>query len=232
MTNNNDNSNGNGNDAQVAEVAGVGAAPSTPSPKGVTLQPIRGNVTQVDSHDRTNVNALRVPSPVSEAWLRMNNMPVAEARHYEAQAKTVYDQLNSLSGYISPCALYHRHDLWAALVSAVDKFTLDVPGVGRVALQFSEKDAYQVVSNCKAAIHKYAPNVYVPPEKLHDQLVPIVGESTAASVTSASNFMATPQHAQKVSATKSAGASFGARSLVPGIVAVIAAALMQVVVLV
>jgi len=66
--------------------------------------------------DRQDLMNLRFVKPTPEWWCKQNNMNVTEIRKYEAgHSKFVHD-LNDVSGYVSPSALYNRPALLGELV--------------------------------------------------------------------------------------------------------------------
>jgi tyrosinase len=65
-----------------------------------------------DPDDRKELVALRKPSSVPDRWFELNNFPVQYARQQEADYANLVAQLNRLTGYVSPCALWRREELW------------------------------------------------------------------------------------------------------------------------
>lgn len=80
----------------------------------------------VKSSDRTNLLSIRIPRPLSERWLRANGISIRKARRREGAAAEIIKELNKISGYVSPCALWNRPDVLTKLVIKIPVFVADV----------------------------------------------------------------------------------------------------------
>jgi hypothetical protein len=129
------------------------------------------------SRDRTNLNALRFPNQISDAWCTMNHADVTVVRKYEDEYRNVYRQLNSIKGYLSPCCLWKRNSLCRPLVGKVQKFCVDVHGYGRMEIGYDEPDPRQCLANvCQRAEYTNA-DVELPPESYRAEVQKLVGAS-------------------------------------------------------
>jgi hypothetical protein len=154
-------------------------------PPSVSVGDIPTTADRYDPLDRNNIGGLRVPPPVSDAWLEMNSQNVTYAREFEQEYRNVYTELNNIKGYKSPCALWSRPSLFARLVErtpASDLF-VDVPDVGRVKVSRSElakedggsTDPFQMISDVKVVCVIVAPDVELPVESYSSKLESVVG---------------------------------------------------------
>jgi len=69
-----------------------------------------------DSSDRGNMVDLRAVNPAPDWWISMNNLNATRIRELEQEHGIFVDTLNSLPGYVSPCALYNRPTLLERII--------------------------------------------------------------------------------------------------------------------
>jgi hypothetical protein len=156
-----------------------------------------------DSNDRDSLTKIRLPSPVPDAWLAMNFIPINATRQREAEYKNkVYDKLNSIHGYVSPCALINRGDIVSKLIAAGKKtFTVGF-GTERVPITLdkltSSGDIKEALKGIRQSVVEYinkSPfsiiNNVLNPESIIKKVTSIIGSPSQAGLSpnSASNFI-------------------------------------------
>jgi len=129
------------------------------------------------ARDRSNLNGLRFPEQIPDSWLSMNKIDVRTCRGYEDEYRTVYRQLNSIKGYLSPCCLWKRASLCRGLVGKIKKFCVDVDGVGRMEISYQDTDPAQCLSNVRCRAEYTSPDVELPPEAYRSEIQKLVGAS-------------------------------------------------------
>jgi len=149
--------------------------------KNVKLyKPPKNNVL-VKPSDRTNLLALRIPTPLPDKWLKMNGLPVATVRAQEIAVANVTKDLNDLSskGYVSPSALWNQQDKMIMLMDKVDGFVADVNGT-RVVVNVTQSNATQSVDKAQQVVDSIRQNtpsgqVQKPMDKIAANLTDIIG---------------------------------------------------------
>jgi len=130
------------------------------------------------SRDRGNLNILRYPDRVNDAWAARNKYDINKLRQYEDNHRKVIKQCNELDGYVSPCSLWKRPKLCAPLIKKKQKLCCDIPKYGRVNVDYStDVDPYQSFSNVRKRVEYCSPDVELPPEQYRAKLEQIVGKS-------------------------------------------------------
>jgi tyrosinase len=151
--------------------------------KIVPLPADQDDAQRYSSRDRSNLAALRYADPPSQEWCRMNNIPYEENQQYEQEYRRVYKELNSVKGYVSPCALMKRPTLHARIIQSrrVSSFYVDVPDVGRVEVGYKEDvaqaDAYQAVANVNQRVYACSPDVELDPQEYRATVQKLIGPS-------------------------------------------------------
>jgi tyrosinase len=130
------------------------------------------------SRDRSNLNIVRYPDRVSDAWASKNKYDIKKLREYEDKHRQIIKQCNEIEGYVSPCALWKRPKLCAPLIKKKQKLCCDIPKYGRVNVDYStDVDPYQAFSNVRKRVEYCSPDVELPPEQYRAKLEQIVGKS-------------------------------------------------------
>jgi len=198
--------------ANSTSVAGAGADEDEPK---FDIKPL-ANTEPAAADDRSELTKLRVPEPVPEEWIEMNHLDRERTRTYETHCKTIYEEIEKIDGYISPCALYHREDLWTEIADEVKDFHIHIPKLGRIDIKVSQSSS-KVVQKCKSWMEKYAKVLYKDPKENEAQLISLVGPSVATDPQSPANVMAAPPEA-----TVEGASSGSARAIVVSVVLVVA----------
>jgi len=145
-------------------------------PTQVQVTPLPTGASLFNATDRTVLNILRIPSSTPDWWLQMNNHNIQNVRSLESQFSGVVQQLNSITGFISPCALWNRPSLAAPLVTQVPALCVDVQGYGRIQVTTQGVgNAYQAISNVQQNAKYCSNEVELPPSTYQSQLRQIVG---------------------------------------------------------
>lgn len=79
-------------------------------------------------HDRVNLNKLRLPRDVPKAWLQRNHHEEKPVRSKETEFRKIYNKLNQLDDYLSPCSLFNRKDVLEKLSYDNDNFVAPLFG--------------------------------------------------------------------------------------------------------
>jgi len=175
-------------------------------------------VTTLSPDDRSDVVNIRPPTPVSSDWIQKNHLNETRVRQHEDFCKQMSDKLNALKGYISPCSMYFRPEMWSRLTQTVKNFTVTVPGAGTLSLPCDNTniDPKQLVSNLRSMVQKYFPNLYQNPTQIQGDLEGICGKAAPCAPDSASNLLNVPVIGQSAdggsnttSSTSSSGATVG-----------------------
>ncbi|RKP13543.1 hypothetical protein BJ684DRAFT_16066 [Piptocephalis cylindrospora] len=132
--------------------------------------------------DRSHLTRIRNPKPLDRAWCIRNGLSYEKVQAKEAEYSQVYQELNSIQGYVSPSALWNRNDLLVVLAVKVAAFKADVDG-SIVTVSHGGGSALQVISNCKSKISGAAASqnvtVGVPPSVVQGDLIEILGTPNA-----------------------------------------------------
>jgi len=168
-------------------------------PQGFTFTPSpTAQRTTPPPDDKTSVTGLRQPKPLSDNWIKMNNLNSTAVHEQEDDSKQTIDKLNALKGYISPAALYFRPEMWKRMASMTDKFVITIPGMGEVSMPSnSSSDISQMISNFRAFAQNYAPNFYTNPQQIASDLKSICGNPVGGN-NSAGNFLNVPVFGKSV----------------------------------
>jgi len=130
---------------------------SVPAPfdKSIKISPPKADA-PIPANDRTELTKLRTPNPLPESWITMNSLPKEEVRQHETAMSKAISDLNKITGFISPSALWHHAEKVGALVKqGVHEFHADVRDA-RITIKndLMEKVGHglQFFSNVKAKI--------------------------------------------------------------------------------
>jgi hypothetical protein len=85
--------------------------------------------THVAPQDRSELLKLRAQPEIKEDWLTNNGLDVIYAREQEREANALILKLNSIVGYVSPCALWNQVDKMEQLAASTEKFTATISTV-------------------------------------------------------------------------------------------------------
>jgi len=130
------------------------------------------------SSDRRNMNMIRYPSRIGDAWAAKNRYDIGKLRRYEDEHRDVVKGCNKIEGYVSPCSLWKRPRLCAPLIRKKEKLYCDISSYGRVSVDYAgDSDPYQAFSNVRKRVEYCSPNVELPPDQYRDKLEQIVGKS-------------------------------------------------------
>jgi len=134
------------------------------------------DVTQFSCQDRQNLNCLRYPQPVSDAFCTMNNLDITTVRTHEANHCATCKRLNEIQGYVSPCALWSRYSLAVEYVGVSQNFCVDVYGFGRISVGYTDSNPFQCISNVRQKCLYTNKNVQLPYEQVRAQVEGLVGQ--------------------------------------------------------
>jgi hypothetical protein len=161
--------------------------------KDVKLYKPPKNGALVKPTDRSNLLALRIPSPLPDSWLKMNGLPVASVRAQELAVANVTQDLNALTakGYVSPSALWNQQDKVVKLVDKVDSFVADVNGT-RVVVNVTQSNQGESIDKAQQVVNSIRHNapsgqVQTPIDKIAANLTDIIGPPVSKEQDAASN---------------------------------------------